>query len=47
MKHAPRWNEAAVAADLVAAAVDHAVAAVAGTTIAVMLVNRANRGGEI
>jgi hypothetical protein len=46
MKHAPRWSVAAVAAGLVVAAVDLVVAAVAGTTIAVMLVNRANRGGE-
>jgi hypothetical protein len=47
MKHAPRWNVAAVAADLVAAVVDHAAVVVAaGTTTAVTLVSRANRGGE-
>jgi hypothetical protein len=47
MKHAPRWNVAAEAAGLAVAVVDHAaVAVVAGTTIAVTLVNRANRGGE-
>src|SRR6266700_656432 len=46
MKHAPKWNVAAVAAGLVVAVVDPAAVAVEGTTTAVMLVSRANRGGE-